>query len=64
MQDAPDITDKKVYSIEEYKLKQEQDDRVKAGEEKKNEVRQQVELLREEFKTILSKNASLPAGQS
>lgn len=57
--DALDITDPRSYSIEEAKLKQEEDDRVAAAEKKKQRMRLEIAELRKEFVFLLRKNAAL-----
>ena len=62
-EDALDILDPKTYSIEEAKLKQEEDDRVAAAEKKKARMRLEIAELRKEFVFLLKKNASLERAQ-
>lgn len=52
-----DIIDSKVYSIEEARQKQEYDDQVAAAQQKKMQVRSQIEQLRQEFSALLKKNS-------
>jgi len=61
--DAEDITDSGTYSIEEAKLKQEEDDRMTEAEKKKQLVRQEIQDLRKEFQFMLKKNSILEPSQ-
>ncbi|CAM9130201.1 unnamed protein product, partial [Chrysoparadoxa australica] len=61
--EACDITDKKTYSIQEAKLKREEDNRLAAAEEKKQKTRRAVELMRDEFCCIMEADAQLPPEQ-
>ena len=54
--DAQDILDHNVYSIQQSKLRTEEDHRLKLAEEKKQSVRRKIENLREEFKKLHSAN--------
>lgn len=51
------------YSIEEQKLKQEEDDRMSAAERKKAGIRLEIEQLRKEFQFLLKKNLALDPRQ-
>jgi len=62
-EDALDITDPRSYSIEEAKLKQEEDDRQAAAEKKKQAMRLEVAELRKEFVQLLRQNAALDKTQ-
>ena len=61
--DALDIVDPKSYSIEEAKLKQEEDDRLLAAEKKKSRMRLEIAELRKEFVFLLRRNAGLDKTQ-
>lgn len=61
--DAPDITDAATYSIEEAKLKQEEDDRMMSADKKKEVVRAEIQELRKEFQFMLKKNSALETSQ-
>lgn len=61
--DVADLLDPTMYSIEDAKQKQEEDDRMDAAEKKKQLVRLEVEELRKEFQFLLKKNESLEASQ-
>jgi WD40 repeat protein len=58
--DAPDITDPRHYSIEQSKLKAEEDDRLLLAEQKKNGLRGEIADLRAEFLQLLKANINLP----
>jgi hypothetical protein len=47
---TPDIIDESIYSIQQAKLRTEEDHRLKLAEEKKQHVRNQVKVLRQQFK--------------
>lgn len=44
--DTPDIIDETIYSIQQAKLRTEEDHRLKMAEEKKQQVRNKVKMLR------------------
>ena len=52
-QNADDIRDKSIYSIQQSKLRTEEDCRLKLGEEKKQGVRAKVLKLRDQFKELM-----------
>jgi len=54
--DVPDITDESIYSIQQAKLRTEEDHRLKEAEEKKNNVRNKINLLRQNFTKLKEKN--------
>mmetsp|Transcript_9196 Transcript_9196/g.18000 ORF Transcript_9196/g.18000 Transcript_9196/m.18000 type:complete len:1645 (+) Transcript_9196:104-5038(+) len=58
-----DITDSKIYSFEEAKLKKELDDKRTAAEKKKDAVRAEIVKLRTEFKKLLHANSLLPVSE-
>lgn len=45
--DTPDILDESIYSIQQAKLRTEEDHRLKLAEEKKQNVRNKVKVLRQ-----------------
>lgn len=51
-----DITDPEIYSIQQSKLRTEEDMRMKLAEEKKDGVRKKIAILREEFTGLVEKN--------
>jgi hypothetical protein len=51
-----DITDTSVYSIQQAKLRTEEDARLKLAEEKKQGVRRKVDALRQEFEILVKEN--------
>jgi len=51
-----DITDPNIYSIQQSKLRTEEDMRMKLAEEKKDGVRKKITALREEFTGLVEKN--------
>ena len=51
-----DITDTSVYSIQQSKLRTEEDHRLKLAEEKKQGVRKKIEGLRDQFKELTTLN--------
>ena len=51
-----DITDPEVYSIQQSKLRTEEDMRMKLAEEKKDGVRKKITILRDEFRGLVEKN--------
>lgn len=55
-QNADDIEDKSIYSIQQSKLRTEEDHRLKLAEEKKQGVRGKVLKLRDQFTVLLQKN--------
>ncbi|XP_030059762.1 cilia- and flagella-associated protein 44 [Microcaecilia unicolor] len=57
---AEDIEDPKAYSIENAKLKREHDQMVKEAEDRKSRKRQELDVLRTEFRQLLMKNRELP----
>ncbi|KYO22379.1 cilia- and flagella-associated protein 44 isoform A [Alligator mississippiensis] len=57
---AEDIEDPNAYSIENAKQKKEYDQIMKAAEDKKNEKRQKLAALKQEFLHLLQKNMELP----
>ncbi|XP_019404351.1 PREDICTED: cilia- and flagella-associated protein 44 isoform X2 [Crocodylus porosus] len=57
---AEDIEDPSAYSIENAKKKKEYDQIMKAAEDKKNEKRQKLAALKQEFLHLLQKNMELP----
>nr|XP_033799273.1 cilia- and flagella-associated protein 44 isoform X2 [Geotrypetes seraphini] len=57
---AEDIEDPKAYSIENAKLKREHDQMVKEAEDRKAKKRQELDILRTEFRQLLMKNRELP----
>lgn len=54
--DADDITDHAQYSIQQAKLRTEEDHRLKLAEEKKAGVRQRIVELRKDFAELRVKN--------
>jgi len=56
--DTPDITDETIYSIQQSKLRTEEDHRLKLAETKKEKVREDITKLREKFVTLVEKNKS------
>lgn len=50
--DVPDILDESIYSIQQAKLRTEEDHRLKLAEEKKQNVRKKVNVLRQQFKAL------------
>jgi WD40 repeat protein len=61
--DVGDIVDAATYSIEEAKLKDEEDERVAIAEKKKAVVRAEIAQLRREFVELLDQNAALEPEQ-
>ena len=57
--DAPDITDPSLYSIQQAKLRTEEDHRLKLAEEKKAGVRQKIVELRKDFADLRVKNKAV-----
>lgn len=57
-EDASDITSAKQYSIEQAKLKQEEDDRASTAEKKKEVMRAEIQELRKQFQFLLKQNSS------
>ncbi len=55
---AEDILETSSYSIQEEKLKSEQDKEIEAAENQKRIVLSQIQALREEFKAVISENDS------
>jgi len=55
-----DITDPSAYSIQDAKLKSEEDQKRRLAEAKKEKVRQQVQELQADFKALVEKNSILP----
>jgi hypothetical protein len=53
-----DITDPTIYSIQQSKLRTEEDMRMKLAEEKKDGVRKKIQILREEFTALQEKNTN------
>jgi hypothetical protein len=51
-----DITDPEIYSIQQSKLRTEEDMRMKLAEEKKDGVRTKITTLRDEFRALVEKN--------
>lgn len=51
-----DILDTSVYSIQQAKLRTEEDHRLKLAEEKKEGVRRKIEALRTEFEHLTKEN--------
>lgn len=60
-QDAPDIIDDKIYSIQEEKLLAEEDKRKREAEQVKYEMRESIRTLRESFEAIKKSDAELDA---
>ena len=58
-----DITDPSTYSIEEDKLKTEEDIKRQAADRKKMSVREQINLLRADFDKLKKDNASKPVAE-
>jgi WD40 repeat protein len=56
---AADITDGAMYSVEEAKVKEEDDLRMSAADKKKHLVRVEVQELRKEFQVLLKRNEAL-----
>lgn len=61
--DGADITDATTYSIEDEKLKQEEDERVRNAEDKKRQVRLQIDKMRKQFTELLTQNNALEKSQ-
>ena len=57
--DAPDITDPSLYSIQQAKLRTEEDHRLKLAEEKKAGVREKIVELRKDFAELRVKNKAV-----
>lgn len=51
-----DILDESVYSIQQAKLRTEEDLRMKIAEEKKEAVKQKIQILRKQFSTLKERN--------
>ena len=51
-----DILDPSIYSIQQAKLRTEEDHRLKLAEEKKQGVRRKIDVLRTEFSTLSESN--------
>jgi hypothetical protein len=51
-----DITDPSIYSIQQAKLRTEEDHRMKLAEEKKQGVRSRIQALRDTFRKLTTKN--------
>eukprot|EP00752_Nemacystus_decipiens_P009571 g8551.t1 len=62
-EEAPDITDEAAYSIQEDKLKTEDDNRRMAAEAKKEGVRAIIRQMQAEFARLVEENASAPPGE-
>ncbi|CAN0406190.1 unnamed protein product, partial [Ectocarpus sp. 12 AP-2014] len=62
-EEAADITDEAAYSIQEDKLKTEDDNRRKAAEAKKEGVRAIVRQMQAEFARLVEENAAAPPGE-
>ena len=58
MEEPEDITAGDHYSIQEDKLKREEDNRIRAAEKKKDGVREVINELRRDFRTLLAVNAA------
>ena len=58
-----DITDDAAYSIQDEKLRKEEDARKLAAEKKKDGVREVVASMQKEFSDLVKKNSNLPAEQ-
>lgn len=54
--DAPDITDPAAYSIQDDKLKTEEDNKFRLAEIEKDKVRQVIQDLRQDFEALLKEN--------
>lgn len=55
-QNVPDIVDEGIYSIQQAKLRTEEDIRLKNAEEKKEQVRGRIQGLRDRFSQVVEKN--------
>lgn len=53
---AQDITDESIYSIQQAKLRTEEDHRLRLAEEAKQNVRNKIKVLRKNFKDLKNKN--------
>ena len=53
---AADITDKNRYSIQQAKLRTEEDRKLEIAEQKKAQVREQINILRRQFAEVVEKN--------
>ncbi|CAM9684699.1 unnamed protein product [Scytosiphon promiscuus] len=62
-EEATDITDEAAYSIQEDKLKTEDDNRRMAAEAKKEGVRAMIRQMQAEFARLVEENASAPPGE-
>ena len=54
--DAVDIVDETIYSIQQAKLRTEEDRKLEIAEEKKTGVRKQIDALRDRFSKVVEKN--------
>mmetsp|Transcript_8663 Transcript_8663/g.19045 ORF Transcript_8663/g.19045 Transcript_8663/m.19045 type:complete len:951 (+) Transcript_8663:210-3062(+) len=60
---ARDIRDKDAYSIQEAKLKSEEDNAKAAAEQKKKRVRDRIQEVRQELEELMQKNANIPVNK-
>merc|ERR1719379_3331876 len=58
-----DITDREHYSIQDAKLKSEEENAKAAAERQKRRVRDRVAEVRQELEEVQAKNANIPYGQ-
>lgn len=63
VEEAKDITDPKAYSIQDDKLKTEEDNRRRLAELKKGKIREEVAALQAEFRSLYEENQSDIEGQ-
>merc|ERR1719229_466040 len=60
---ARDITDASAYSIQDAKLKTEEDHAKAQAEQKKKRVRERIQEVRQELEALQAKNGQIPANK-